>query len=355
MHLLTPFQLRNLSVPNRVFMAPLTRTRADAHNIPGELMASYYAQRASAGLIFAEATMIAADAQAWPQQPGIHSSAHIAGWKKVTTAVHAAGGRIFLQIWHPGRATHPDLNAGVQPVSSSDKPIRDDTIHTFTGKKPYPTPRRLRIEEIPTIVAQFRHAAENAQLAGFDGVQVHGAHGYLIDQFLRDGVNDRTDSYGGSVAHRARFLFEVIDAAVSVWGPERVGFRISPLVAFNDMTDSDAPALVTHIAREADRRQLNHFELRHADSQAPAELALAHIARENFHGPLLRNGGFNRETGEAALRSGLADAIVYGMHFLTNPDLPRRFLLNSPLNPPDPATLYAHDAKGYTDYPFLAA
>ncbi len=353
LNLLRPFHLRSLSVPNRVFMAPLTRTRADANNVPGDLMATHYAQRASAGLLFGEATMVSADAQAWPHQPGIHSADQIEGWKKVTTAVHAAGGRIFLQIWHPGRATHPDLNAGLQPVSSSDRPIRNDSIHTFTGKKPYPIPRRLALDEIPAYIARFRTAAENAKAAGFDGVQIHGAHGYLVDQFLRDGVNDRTDAYGGSIANRARFLFEVVDAATRIWGADRVGLRISPLVAFNDMVDSDPAALVTHVAREADRRQLNHFELRHAEATAPAEIALAKIARENFSGPLLRNGGFTRETGEEALRNGLADAIVYGQLFISNPDLPRRFQLDAPFNAPDQSTLYGHDAKGYNDYPAL--
>lgn len=355
MQLLTPTQLGFLSIPNRVLFAPLTRTRASAENVPGELMARYYAQRASAGLLIAEATMVAADGLAWPHQPGIYSPAQVAGWRRVTDAVHAAGGRIYLQIWHPGRATHPVLNQGVQPVSSAAKAIRDDVIHTPEGKLPYPVPRALRTEEIPGIVAAFGRAAENAKLAGFDGVQVHGAHGYLLDQFLRDGVNDRADAYGGSIANRARLLFEVIDAASAVFGAGRVGLRISPLVAFNDMVDSAPAALVEHVARESERRALGFFELRHAQHDAPAELELARLARKNFTGALVRNGGFTRESGEAALREGLADAIAYGVPFLANPDLPTRFLKNAPLNQPDSATFYVPESsRGYVDYPALA-
>lgn len=356
MQLLTPFQLGSLSIPNRVLFAPLTRVRANADNVPGDLMAEYYVQRASAGLLIAEATMVAADAQAWPHQPGIHSTAHIAGWQRVTDAVHAAGGRIYLQIWHPGRATHPALNKGVQPISSSNKPIRNDHIHTPEGKQPYPVPRALGIDEIPGIVEAFRRAAENAKLAGFDGVQVHGAHGYILDQFLRDGVNDRTDAYGGSLANRARLLFEVVDASISVFGAGRVGLRFSPLVPYNDMVDSDPAALVAHVAAESEKRGLGFLELRHDHFDRPAEHELAKIARKHFSGALVRNGGFTRDAGEAAIREGLADAIAYGVPFLANPDLPIRFLKNAPLNQPDTSTFYATASRaGYTDYPFLAA
>ncbi len=356
MQLLSPAQLGTLSIPNRVLFAPLTRVRADAENVPGDLMADYYAQRASAGLLIAEATMVTGDGQAWLHQPGIHSTAHVAGWKRVTDAVHAAGGRIYLQIWHPGRATHSAFNKGAQPVSSSNKPIRGDTIHTPEGKQPYPTPRALRTEEIPGIVADFAKAATNAQLAGFDGVQIHGAHGYLIDQFLRDGVNDRTDAYGGSIANRARLLFEIVDAASAVFGAGRVGARISPLVPFNDMVDSDPSALVAHVASESEKRGLGFLELRHDHYDREAEYDLVRLARKTFSGALVRNGGFTRDAGEAAIREGLADAIAYGVPFLANPDLPMRFLKNAPLNQPDTSTFYAVASRaGYTDYPFLAA
>ncbi len=354
MKLLTPFTAGDLHLPNRVLMAPLTRVRADQQHVPGDLIAEHYRQRASAGLLIAEATMVAGDARAFGWEPGIYSPAHVEGWRKVTTAVHAAGGRIVLQLWHPGRASHHDLNNGVQPVSSSNKPIHGDTIHTPKGKQAYPVPRPLRTDEIPGIVELFRRGAENAREAGFDGVELHGAHGYLLDQFLRDGVNDRTDGYGGSLANRAKLLFETIDAAIGVFGAGRVGVRISPLVAFNDMQDSDAPALVAHVAEELERRGAAFLHLRHARHDAPGEQELARIARRNYRGALILNGGFDRESGEAAVSSGLADAIAYGMPFIANPDLPRRFMLNAPLNAVDEKRLYSPGPKGYIDYPFLA-
>jgi N-ethylmaleimide reductase len=355
MKLLTPLTVGDLALPNRVLMAPLTRVRADRRHVATDLIAEHYRQRASAGLLIAEATMVAGDARAVGWEPGIYSAAHVEGWRAVTTAVHAAGGRIALQLWHPGRATHPDLNDGVQPVSSSNRPIFDDTIQTPNGSQPYPVPRPLRTDEIPEIVAHFRRGAENAFEAGFDAVELHGAHGYLLDQFLRDGVNDRTDAYGGSLGNRARLLFETIDAAIGVFGPGRVGVRISPLVPFNDMKDSDAPALVAHVAGELQRRAAAFLELRHARHDGPGEQELARIARRHYRGALILNGEFDRASGESAVQSGLADAIAYGRPFLANPDLPRRFLLNAPLNPVDEPTLYSSGPKGYIDYPFLTA
>jgi N-ethylmaleimide reductase len=353
MLLITPGKVGALTVPNRVFMAPLTRTRADAHNVPGELMARHYAQRASAGLLIAEATMVSSDAQAWPHQPGIHTAAHAAGWRTVTDAVHAAGGRIILQIWHPGRATHPLLNDGSQPVSSTDRAISDGEVRTPQGKQPYPAPRRLETSEVPRYVEFFRQAALHAKDAGFDGVQIHGAHGYLVDQFLRDGMNDRTDRYGGSIENRARFLLEVLDAVCPVWGPDRVGVRLSPCVGSGDTRDSDPAALVAHVAAEAEKRALGHLELRHGNPEEAHEEALARIVRKHYRGALLRNGGFTRASAERALAQGLADAIVFGTAFLANPDLPRRLLLDAPLNAPNPAGFYAKDSTGYTDYPAL--
>lgn len=357
MKLLTPVTAGSLSLPNRVLMAPLTRVRADERHVPGALIAEHYRQRASAGLILAEATMVDERARAFGLEPGIYSPAHVTGWRTVTDAVHAAGGRIALQLWHPGRATHPLLNHGLQPVSSTNRAIRNDTIHTHgpEGDQPYPVPRPLRTDELAGIVALFRRGAENALAAGFDGVEIHGAHGYLIDQFLRDGTNDRTDAYGGSLPNRARLLFEIVDAAIPVFGAGRVGVRISPLVPFNDMQDSNPGALVEYVATELQRRGVAFLDLRHQQHDAPAEVELARIARRHFHGALFRNGGFNRETGEAALQAGLADAIIYGRPFLANPDLPRRFLLNAPLNPVDEPTLYSSGPKGYVDYPFLPA
>ncbi|AOS44401.1 N-ethylmaleimide reductase [Lacunisphaera limnophila] len=355
MKLLTPLSAGDLLLPNRVLMAPLTRVRADTQHVPTDLIVEHYRQRAAAGLLIAEATMVAGDARAFGWEPGIYGPAQVEGWRKVTTAVHAAGGRIALQLWHPGRATHPDLNGGLQPISSSNKAIQGDTIHTPQGKQAYPVPRPLRADELPGIIALFRRGAENARAAGFDAVELHGAHGYLLDQFLRDGVNDRTDEYGGSIPNRARLLFEAIDAAIDVFGPGRVGVRISPLVAFNDMVDSNAPALVAHVAEELQLRGAAYLHLRHARHDAPGEAELARVVRQHYRGALILNGGFDRETGEAAVQSGRADAIAYGLPFLANPDLPRRFLLNAPLNAVDEARLYSAGPQGYIDYPFLPA
>lgn len=291
MQLFTPLRIGDLTLKNRIFMAPLTRVRADEQHVAGDLIAEHYRQRASGGLLIAEATMVDANARAFGLEPGIYSDAHAAGWKNVTDAVHAAGGHMALQLWHPGRATHQDLNHGRQPVSSSNKEIRGDTIHTPNGKQPYPAPRALRAEEIPDIVELFRLGAVRAKAAGFDYIEVHGAHGYLIDQFLRDGVNDRTDRYGGSLENRARLLFEIVDAVIGVFGAARVGVRISPLVGFNDMVESDPAALVEHVARGLQARGAAFLHLRAAQHDAPAEVELARVARKHFHGALIRNGG----------------------------------------------------------------
>jgi len=350
--LLTPINAGSLVLKNRAVMAPLTRTRAGTTHVPNALMADYYAQRAGAGLIMTECTMVAADASAFVAEGGIFNDATVTGWRRVTDAVHAAGGTIIMQIWHPGRATHSAIN-GTQPISSSNKPIRNESIHTPKGKLPYEAPRPLQTTEMPGIVELFRRGAERAKAAGFDGVQIHGAHGYLIDQFLRDSVNDRTDAYGGSVENRARLLLEVTDAAITVFGAGRVAIRISPLVPFNDMADSDPPAVVRFVADEMSRRGIAFFELRHDQHDRPAEVALAKLAREHFKGVLMLNGGFDQPSGEQALSSGLADAIVYGRLFIANPDLVERFTLGAALNPLRTAGLYSGGAEGYTDYPTL--
>lgn len=352
--LFSPLKLGDVELPNRILMAPLTRTRAGTTHVPNDLMVEYYRQRAGAGLIFTECALISPDASAYLGEGGLFDEATQAGWKRVTDAVHAAGGRIAIQLWHAGRAAHSDIN-GVQPISSSNKPIRNDLTHTPKGKVPYEVPRPLRTEEIPGIVELFRKAAERAKAAGFDAVQIHGAHGYLIDQFLRDSVNDRTDQYGGSIENRARLLLEVVDACISVLGAGRVGVRISPLVAFNDMAESQPEALVEYLARELQKRGVGHLELRHDQWDRPQELELARIARVHFKGPLLLNGGFDADSGNAAIREGRADAIVYGKAFLANPDLVQRFAAKAPLNAVDFATLYTPGPKGYTDYPTLAA
>jgi N-ethylmaleimide reductase len=349
--LLTPVQLGELQLRNRIVMSPMTRSRASLAHVPSALMVEHYAQRASAGLIISECTMVSPQASAFITDPGIYNDEQVAQWRKVTDAVHAASGLIAMQLWHPGRATHPYNNDGAESISSTDRAIRDDGINTLAGKVPQSKPRRLRIDELPGIVAQFRNAAANAKRAGFDAVQIHGAHGYLLDQFLRDSVNDRKDAYGGTIANRARLLFEVIDAAIEVYGAGRVGLRISPLVAYNDISDSDPAALVRYVAEQFQLRRGGFFELRHNQHDMPAELELAGIARNILTVPLLLNGGYTRESGEADVASGLADAIVYGKTYIANPDLVERFRLRAPLNVVDFSTLYSGGASGYTDYP----
>lgn len=350
----TPLQMGDIHLANRIIMAPLTRTRAGITHIPNALMAEYYSQRATAGLIFTECSMVAGDASAFIGEGGIFSDETLAGWKLVTDAVHAKGGKIAMQIWHPGRAAHSGIN-GVQPVSSSNKAIRNETTHTLRGKEPYEAPRALTTAEIPGIVELFRQATERAKAAGFDGVQIHGAHGYLVDQFLRDSVNDRSDLYGGTIENRARLLLEIVDAASRVIGAGRVGVRISPLVPFNDMEDSNPKALVEYVAQQLDARKIGHLEVRHDQYDRPAEVELAKIARQYFKGTLLLNGGFDQASGEAAIAGGTADAIVYGKAFIANPDLVERFAKSAPLNAVDFSKLYSPGPAGYTDYPALAA
>lgn len=352
--LFTPLQVGDLLLPNRIVMAPLTRVRAGPTHIPNDMMVDYYSQRASSGLIMTECTMVDAHACAFMGEGGIYSPAHVAGWKRVTDAVHAIGGRIFMQIWHPGRAAHSLLNDGEQPVSSSAKAIRNEMTQTPQGLKPYEVPRALRTEEMLRYVEMFRLAAQNAKQAGFDGVQIHGAHGYLIDNFLRDGVNVRTDAYGGSVPNRARFLLEVAGTAISVWGAGRVAVRISPLVSFNDMVESQPKALVTYVAQELSRRSIAFLEVRHENHALPEEQAILATARQHFQGVLMSNGSYARESGESTVARGAADAIVYGRPYISNPDLVERFAKQGPLNEVNYDRLYGGGADGYSDYPPLA-
>ena len=351
--LFTPLQVGNLLLPNRIIMAPLTRARAGSTHIPNDMMVDYYAQRASSGLIMTECSMVDTHACAFMGEGGIYSSAHVAGWRRVTDAVHAKGGRIFMQIWHPGRAAHSSLNNGEQPVSSSAVAIRQGMTATPDGLQPYEIPRPLHKDEIPRYIEMFHLAARNAKLAGFDGVQIHGAHGYLIDNFLRDGVNRRTDAYGGSVENRARFLLEVTDAAIGVWGAGHVAVRISPLVPFNDMTESQPDALVTHVSTEMNRRRIAFLEIRHDNHALPQEQAILAMARRHFDGVLMTNGSYTRESGEATLTDNKADAIVYGRPYIANPDLVERFTQQAPLNEVNVDRLYGGGPDGYSDYPTL--
>lgn len=352
--LFTPVALGALRLPNRILMAPLTRCRADAEHVPTELMVEYYSQRASAGLIVAEATMVMAGHSAFgAREPGIYSATQVAGWRKVTDAVHARGGRIVLQLWHGGRACHSLLNGGAQPVGPSAIAITNDEIHTPQGKKPYETPRALRDDELPAIVSVFARAAENARAAGFDGVEVHGANGYLLDQFLRSGSNRRSGPYGGPLENRARLLFEVIDAVVGVWGPERVGVRLSPLNSYNSMQDEDPVGLTSFVARELATRRLAYLHLMRADFFGQQQGDVVTPARAAFPGALVGNMGYTPEEAAAAVAAGQLAAVAFGHHYVSNPDLVERLAAGAPLVEPNPRTFYTHDAVGYTDYPRL--
>ena len=367
MSLFDPLRLGPLELPHRVAMAPMTRNRAGEGNAPGERNAEYYAQRAGAALIVTEAAQISPQGVGYPATPGIHSAAQIEGWRRVVGAVREAGGRILLQLWHVGRISHSSMQpGGALPVAPSAVAAAGQAM-THDGMKPFETPRALAASEIPDLVADYRAAAENARQAGFDGVEIHGANGYLLDQFLRDGANRRGDAYGGPVANRARLPVEVAEAVAGVWGADRVGYRISPFQSFNDMADSDPPATFSHLARALDRLGLAYLHVVEtdapgaADADAPAETFLARrhplfaTLRDLFSGALIVNGGYDRARGEAVLAAGAADVVAYAKLFLANPDLPRRFAAAAPLNPPNKATFYGGGRTGYTDYPFLDA
>ncbi len=351
--LFTPVQLGAVSLSNRVLMAPLTRCRADADHVPTALMAEQYAQRASAGLIIAEATMAMEGCSAFWREPGIYSQAQVAGWKKVTEAVHARGGKIFLQIWHGGRACHPLLNEGREPVAPSAIAITNDEVHTPEGKKAYTVPRELRDDEIPAIIEGFRAAAENARLAGFDGVEVHGANGYLLDEFLRDGANRREGPYGGPVENRARLLLEVIEAVAEVWGADRVGVRLSPLNSFNSMQDSDPVGLITWLSKRLSDYNLAYLHLMRSDFLGEQNADVVTPARELYRGNLILNMGYSGDEANEAITSGQAEAVAFGVPFIANPDLPERLESGAELTKADPSTFYSQGAEGYTDYPVL--
>ncbi len=353
--LFSPLQLGAIAAPNRIFMAPLTRCRAGAEHLPNAMMAEYYAQRAEAGLIIAEATMAMKGNSAFWREPGIHSAAQVAGWKLTTDAVHAAGGRIFLQLWHGGRACHPLLNGGAQPVAPSAIAITGDEVHTPQGKQPYVVPRELRDDELPGIVAGFRTAAENARAAGFDGVEVHGANGYLLDEFLRDGANKRSGPYGGSVESRARLLFEVLAAVSSVWGGDRVGLRISPLNGYNSMIDSDPIGLATWLAGRLNDFKLAYLHAMRGDFFGLQKGDVMTPIRANYQGVLVANMGYTPAEAADAVAAGKVDAVAFGTAFLANPDLPARIREGATLNAPIPASFYSAGAEGYTDYPTLVA
>jgi len=346
--LFEPLRVGELTLPNRIVMAPLTRCRAVDGRVPNRWMRDYYVQRASAGLIVSEATAVTPQGVGYPHTPGVWSTEQVDGWREITAAVRAAGGRMLLQLWHVGRISHPMYLEGQPPVSSSALAAKGH-VSLVRPKTPYATPRALRREEIADIVSAFRRGAENAQRAGFDGVEIHGANGYLLDQFLQDSVNRRDDDYGGSVENRARLLLEIADACIAVWGSGRVGMHLAPRGDVHDVGDSDLVGTFSYVARELGRRRLAFLCCRESES---ATWMTPRLKRE-FGGVIIANEGFSQDSAEAAIVRGDADAVAFGRLLIANPDLVERFRRGAPLNGWNAETFYTHDTTGYTDYPFL--
>lgn len=348
--LFDPIRVGDLELPNRVIMAPLTRSRAiGGGRVPNALMAQYYVQRASAGLILSEATAVTPQGVGYADTPGIWSDEQVEGWKMVTDAVHAAGGRIFLQLWHVGRISDPVFLDGDLPVAPSAIAAQGH-VSLVRPKRAYVTPRALDTEEIPGIVAAYRKGAENAKRAGFDGVEIHGANGYLLDQFLQDKTNKRTDAYGGSLENRARLLLEVTDACIEVWGASRVGMHLAPRGDAHDMGDSNPAETFGYVATELGKRGIAFICAR----EALGPNRLGPQLKKAFGGVYIANEKMTRDSAEQVIASGEADAVAFGQLFIANPDLPERLKINAPLNQPQPETFYHPGAEGYTDYPALA-
>jgi N-ethylmaleimide reductase len=357
--LFQPARIGDIEVANRVVMAPLTRSRADEPrgDVPGSAMnIEYYRQRSNAGLIISEGTQVSASGKGYLATPGIYSDAQVEGWKPITRAVHAAGSKIVAQIWHVGRVTHPELIGGAQPVAPSA--IRPQVVaYTRGGKVDAPVPQALATAEIAEIVAQYRRGAANAIRAGFDGVEIHGANGYLIDQFLRDGANQRDDAYGGSIENRCRFALEVVDAVVAEIGAGRVGIRLSPVTPANDLADSNPQAVFGHLVPELDKRGIAFIHFIEGATGGPRDVPGFDFAwaRRAFHGTYIANNGYDREMAMDAVDSGRADAVAFGRLYIANPDLVQRLKRGAALNTPNPQTYYAPGPVGYIDYPALAA
>ena len=355
-NLLSPFDLKGLPISNRVVLAPLTRARAGAERIPNELMAQYYRQRASAGLIITEATTISPQANGWNESPGIYTSEMTAGWGKITEAIHQEAGKVFLQLWHCGRASHPSFHDGEQHVAPSAIAIEGEPIHTPIGKQPHEVPRALETDEIPQLIEDYRAAAENAKTAGFDGVEIHSANGYLLDTFLQSKTNQRNDQYGGSIENRYRLLGEVVDAVATVFPSNRIGVRLSPNGVFNDMGSPDFREQFIYVAGELNRLNLAYLHvldgLAFGFHELGDPITLSEL-RKVFESPLMGNCGYNQATAEVAITDGNADMISFGRPFISNPDLVRRFAEGIDLNPDaDVADWYSPTgAKGYTDFP----
>lgn len=356
--LLSPAQIGAITLNNRFVMAPLTRNRAGEGMVPTEMMVEYYRQRASAGLIITEATLVSDDGVGYPNIPGIFSPEQVEGWKKVTDAVHQAGGKIVMQIWHCGRVGHssmqPDHRVPMAP--SAIKPAGE--VMTYEGMKPYETPREMTPDEIEQMKANFRQAAHNALSAGFDGVEVHGANGYLLDQFLRDGSNHRNDKFGGSLENRARLLLEVVDDVCRIWGADRVGVRLSPLQPFNDVYDSHPEATFTYVVDQLDKLGLAYLHITEMGCDSPGAAGpyfeISKL-RPRWHGVYMTNYDYSLERANEVISNGDADLVSFGKLFIANPDLPIRFDKKAVLNEPDPDTFYGGDERGYIDYPFLEA
>ncbi|HET9086513.1 MAG TPA: alkene reductase [Acidobacteriaceae bacterium] len=358
--LFSPLTMGAYTLPNRVVMAPLTRNRARTGLVPWELNAEYYAQRSSAGFIVSEATQISQQGQGYPNTPGIYTAEQVAGWKLVTQAVHATGGHIFLQLWHVGAVSHSSYQPGGRmPVSPSGVPFHDGSVMTADGKiVPYEKPHALELPEIEEIMADFRRGAENALAAGFDGVEVHGANGYLLEQFLMSHSNLRTDEYGGSIENRARLLLQVMDTVIDVWGADRVGVRLSPW-GRGFSGETDIVPVYSYVLRELSARKLAYLHLiephvREGSAPIPEEARSPLVTfRPLYPGVIVTAGGYKRETAIAVVENGLADAVAFGRIFIANPDLPRRLMENAPLNAYDRSTFYGGKEHGYTDYPAL--
>jgi N-ethylmaleimide reductase len=351
--LFTPLKIGKLEINNRIIMAPLTRCRADSNHIPTPMMATYYQQRATAGLVITEATMVMEGNSAFWREPGIYSEAHVAGWRMVTDSVHAVGGKIALQLWHGGRACHPLFNDNSIPVAPSALRIENDEVHTPQGKKPYVVPRPLDKSEIPSIITGFRNAAKYAKDAGFDAVEIHGANGYLLDQFLRDGSNKRTDEYGGTIENRARLLLEVVNVVVDVWGKDSVGVRISPLNSYNDMRDSNPIELTSYLSQVLNKIGIAYLHIMRGDFFSVQKGDVLPAARKNFKNVVISNMGYSPTEAEDAIASGLVDAIAFGHHYVSNPDLVARVKAGYTLVEPDSKTFYTQDEVGYIDYPSM--
>jgi 2,4-dienoyl-CoA reductase-like NADH-dependent reductase (Old Yellow Enzyme family) len=343
--LFDPIRIGALDLPNRIIMAPLTRARAGSARVPNALMAEYYRQRAGAGMILSEATSVTPAGVGYADTPGIWSAEQVAGWRLVTDAVHGAGGRILLQLWHVGRISDPAFLGGALPVAPSAVAAAGH-VSLLRPERPYVTPRALVLEELPGVIADYRRGAENALAAGFDGVEIHGANGYLLDQFLQDHSNRRDDAYGGPIENRARLMLEAVDAAIAVWGADRVGLHLAPRGDSHDMGDSDPAATFGYVATAMRRRGIAFLCAR--ESLGPKRLGPA--LKAAFGGTYIANEGFTQATAEGVLQAGEADAVAFGRLFIANPDLPTRFASGLPLNTPVPATFYAPGPQGYTDY-----